>query len=182
MERGSSFGMKTVAVFAMLILVALIQNHPVHGRPSWALIGWDYAHITFYGSPDGRGTEAGACGYQNTFALGYGAMTAALSTPLWQGGGACGACFQLKCVHIRETPTSKNWCYSYSRTITITATNLCPSGSEGGWCNPPNHHFDLAMPAFLILAKPQGGVAPVYYRRYYKLHTCRVFKFLYPTS
>ncbi|KAG0554038.1 hypothetical protein KC19_12G058700 [Ceratodon purpureus] len=125
----------------------------------------DDGHITFYGSPNGGGTQGGACGYQNTVSLGYGYMTAALSTTLFQGGAACGACFELKCKFIKETNSAKNWCYSYSKSIVITATNLCPPGSTGGWCNPPRHHFDLPMPAFNTLAKQVGGVAPVLFRR-----------------
>ncbi|KAG0554482.1 hypothetical protein M758_12G098900 [Ceratodon purpureus] len=125
--------------------------------------GWrNDGHITFYGSPNGGGTQAGACGYQNTYALGYGSMTAALSSSLFQGGAACGACFQLQCIRANR---GKNWCYSYARTITVTATNLCPPGSTGGWCNPPRAHFDLPMPAFLTLAQRVGGVAPVRFRR-----------------
>uniref|UniRef100_A0A7I4E7C1 Expansin n=2 Tax=Physcomitrium patens TaxID=3218 RepID=A0A7I4E7C1_PHYPA len=114
---------------------------------------WTYAHITYYGSPNGGGTEGGACGYQNTYSLGYGFMTAALSSSLFQGGSSCGACYQIRCEPIRVTRTVKNWCWSYSRTITVTAINLCPPRSSGGCCNPPLQHFDLPMPAFLSLAR-----------------------------
>lgn len=157
---GATFGMKLLAV-VLVVAVCLPSVWSVAVPSAWA----DDGHITFYGSADGQGTQGGACAYQNTFALGYGTMTAALSTPLFQGGAACGACYQIKCKWIKETNTVKNWCYSYSKTITITATNLCPPGSEGTWCDPPRRHFDLTMPAFLTLAKYQGGVAPVYYRR-----------------
>jgi hypothetical protein len=125
----------------------------------------DDGHITFYGSANGGGTQGGACAYQNTVALGYGYMTAALSTVLFLGGQACGACFEIRCKLIVETKTAKNWCYNYNTSIVITATNLCPPGSEGTWCDPPRAHFDLPQPAFLALAKYQGGVAPVLYRR-----------------
>jgi len=30
----------------------------------------------------------------------------------------------------------------------ITVTNLCPQGSEGGWCNMPRRHLDMAVPAW----------------------------------
>lgn len=156
----SSVNMKVS--FAVLIMVA-VTLHPVHGE--WSPMGWGFAHATFYGSSDGSGTEAGACGYENTFSRGYGAMTAALSTPLFKDGEACGQCFQLRCVRIKETTASKNWCWSFTRAITITATNLCPPGSTGGWCDPPHHHFDLSMPAFSNIAKYEGGVIPVFYKR-----------------
>lgn len=62
-------------IYAVLILLAIV--HCVYIAPR----GWGNAHITFYGSPNGQGTQSGACGYRNTFALGYGGRTAALSTP-----------------------------------------------------------------------------------------------------
>uniref|UniRef100_A0A7I4EG08 Expansin n=1 Tax=Physcomitrium patens TaxID=3218 RepID=A0A7I4EG08_PHYPA len=123
--------------------------------------GWGDAHITYYGSPNGAGTEGGACGYQNTYKLGYGSMTAALSSRLFQGGKACGGCYQLRCAPNR----GRNWCWSYARAIVVTATNLCPQGSHGGWCDYPKSHFDLPMPAFTSLARREGGVAPVWYRK-----------------
>ncbi|XP_024380581.1 expansin-A11 [Physcomitrium patens] len=151
---------------AVFLLVQLVLFAPaVLGAPPR---GWSSGRITYYGSPNGGGTQGGACGYQNTVSLGYGFMTAALSTPLFNGGAACGACYQLQCAPVHETPKNllqRNWCWKVGRRITITATNLCPPGSEGGWCDPPQHHFDLPMPAFTALAKREGGVVPIYYRR-----------------
>lgn len=99
----------------------------------------------------------GACGYGNLYSTGYGASTTALSAPLFNGGSACGACYQLQCAR-------SNHCYA-GRSITVTATNFCPTGSEGGWCNPPRKHFDLSMPMFTTLARQVAGVVPVDYRR-----------------
>lgn len=151
----STCGKKLLVLLSVLSLAASVAH------AQWSSDG----HITFYGSPNGGGTQAGACGYQNTYALGYGSMTAALSSTLFQGGAACGACYQLKCKPANLGQRgARNWCWSYARTITVTATNLCPPGSTGGWCNQ-RAHFDLPMPAFLTLARKEGGVAPVYYRR-----------------
>ncbi|XP_024393926.1 expansin-A4 [Physcomitrium patens] len=152
--------MKAAACAGVAALMALSVLPCVVGAP----YGWSEAHITYYGTASGGGTQGGACGYPNTFAMGYGAMTAALSYPLFQGGKACGGCYQLRCKWVTPTRTVHNWCWSYSRTITVTATNSCPPGSHGGWCNW-RPHFDLPMPAFLTLARREGGVAPVYYRK-----------------
>lgn len=162
MKMDARSGMKLAVV--LLVHLALCAS-PVFGAPPG---GWINGRITYYGSPNGGGTQGGACGYQNTVSLGYGFMTAALSTTLFKGGAACGACYQLQCAPVSETPSGllkRNWCWQVGRSILVTATNLCPPGSSGGWCNPPQHHFDLPMPAFLALARREGGVVPVYYRK-----------------
>lgn len=108
-----------------------------------------------------RAIAGGACGYGNLYSTGYGRSTSALSAPLFNGGKACGACYQVTCI------TSKSkYCYGGGKSITVTATNFCPQGSEGGWCNPPNKHFDLSYPMFAALARKEAGVIPVNFRRY----------------
>lgn len=102
----------------------------------------------------------GACGYGNLHYTGYGLSTAALSAPLFNGGRACGACYQLTC-----QMRGSRWCYGGGKSITVTATNFCPTGSTGGWCDPPRRHFDLSEGMFAFLAQRVGGVIPVYFRR-----------------
>ena len=105
----------------------------------------------------------GACGYGNLFNSGYGLDTAALSTTLFKDGYGCGQCFQIVCVN------SKHCNYGRPSTV-VTATNLCPpnwyqDSNNGGWCNPPRTHFDMAKPAFMKLAYWRAGIIPVAYRR-----------------
>ncbi|KAK4750067.1 hypothetical protein SAY87_027516 [Trapa incisa] len=138
--------------------------HP-HGRHlSTNLPGpWKQAHATFYqGSSQSFG---GACGYKDVEQQGYGTQTAALSSALFKDGQTCGACYEIKCVN------DPQWCQTGHGSLKITATNHCPpnyqqSGDNGGWCNPPREHFDIAQPAFKQLAKDyKAGIIPITYRR-----------------
>lgn len=123
-------------------------------RECWFKILWQiYIHLSAY--------VGGACGYNNLYQEGYGTDSTALSVALFNDGTQCGACFEINC----DSSQTSN-CHEEAGSITVTATNECPSNSEGGWCDPPREHFDLSEPSFTKLADSIIGVIPVNYRRW----------------
>ncbi|KAI5561070.1 hypothetical protein BDE02_16G088700 [Populus trichocarpa] len=140
-------------------------NHielPKRHKPKFRPGPWKKAHATFY--EGGSGTFGGACNYKDVAGEGYGMNTVALSSVLFRNGQACGACFEIKCAD------SPQWCKLGKPSLFVTATDHCPPNpslpnDNGGWCNVPREHFDIAKPVFSQLAGYKAGIIPIQYRR-----------------
>ncbi|KAJ4775100.1 expansin A7 [Rhynchospora pubera] len=154
----ASFLHSHTLVAAVLALIMVTAEADFQASP------WSPAHATFYGDSSGVSDDmGGACGYTNMYGIGFGTRTAALSTPLFNNGLGCGGCYEIRCYQ-------SQYCIPGAPSVVVTGTNLCPpnwaeDSNNGGWCNPPNVHFDMAMPSWLTFGRYEGGIVPVMYRR-----------------
>ncbi|KAJ8423835.1 hypothetical protein Cgig2_008930 [Carnegiea gigantea] len=143
----------------LLLLVVLMVFEGVKGSQGKH---WNRGHATFYGQNQSPATLGGACGYDSTVHAGFGIHTTALSAVLFRKGEACGACYQVRCDYRADS----KWCLRAGQ-VTVTATNFCPANNQGGWCDLPRQHFDMAMPSFLRIARPGNeGIVPILFKRY----------------
>ncbi|KAE8075912.1 hypothetical protein FH972_014593 [Carpinus fangiana] len=123
-------------------------------------IHWYPATATWYGSPEGDGSDGGACGYGTLVDVKpLKARVSAVSPVLFKKGQGCGECFKVKC-------KDKSICSR--RAVTVIVTDECP----GGPCGNGNTHFDLSGAAFgrMAIAGEGGslrnrGQLQVVYRR-----------------
>lgn len=121
------------------------------------------AHSTYYtGVDDVSGGYKGNCGYGDlSLALAsspaYGPLFFAGSPLLYQGGGGCGSCYEVRCANSDACS---------GRSIVVTMTDFCPTEGNLPWCAPDKVHFDLSGYAMSQIVKDVAvGTTPLEYRR-----------------
>ncbi|KAE9456104.1 hypothetical protein C3L33_11989, partial [Rhododendron williamsianum] len=126
----------------LLSLVVLVQFLVASAGPV-SDPHWYPAAATWYGSPEGDGSDGGACGYGSLVDVKpLRARVGAVNPVLFKGGEGCGACYKVKCL-------DKSICSR--RAVTVIITDECPGCSSG------RTQFDLSGAAFGRMAIASDG-------------------------
>ncbi|GER33497.1 expansin B2 [Striga asiatica] len=116
----------------------LLNVSKSYGPGSGSGSGWATTQATWYGAPNGFGSDGGACGYTTAVSsVPFSSIVTAIAPTLYDSGHGCGTCYLIKC-------SSSTHCSG--NTVRVVATDECPG------CDPNNHLFDLSGTSFGLMA------------------------------
>ncbi|XP_010533847.1 PREDICTED: expansin-like B1 [Tarenaya hassleriana] len=82
--------MKKFYFLLVCVVLPVVMCQSSHGG------GFIHSRAAYYGTPDGKGTTSGACGY-GKFGRNMNDAKVAAVSKLWRNGTGCGACYQVIC-------------------------------------------------------------------------------------
>ncbi|KAL6495382.1 Expansin [Orobanche gracilis] len=101
--------------------------------------GWGTTRATWYGDPNGAGSDGGSCGFEAAVeSAPFSSKITAAAPALYKNGDGCGTCYQVQC-----TGSSSQYCSGTPVTVTITDS-----------CAGCDHLFDLSGASFSAMANP----------------------------
>ncbi|PIN09751.1 hypothetical protein CDL12_17662 [Handroanthus impetiginosus] len=131
----------TSLAFFCMFNICLAFKHKDFNLSTRAM-DWSFVDATGYGSPNGAGSDGGACGYGNIVSQApLSSMVTGIGPSLYKLGKECGACYEIKCM---KHPSCSR------KSARVVIMDFCP----GGPCLSDAAHFDLSGTAFGTMVIP----------------------------